>query len=628
MWLTARARSGTLPVSLVLLVLLAVVPTLPISSRALYVMSIAVIYAVAAVALDLFAGYAGQLSFGHFAFVGIGAYGMAILEVEGGWNWAAAAAGALVLCAVIAAVVGVAMVRLRHFGAALTTFFFAYVVLTALAGPFFARWTHSENGHPVPHLTIAGLDVTQGWPLYYAAWIVLLVVVLLTDRYANSRSGKELRLIKQSEMVASVLGVYPRRAKLAAFIYSAVAAGAAGLVLAQSLGYLAPETFDATQSVNLLAMAVVGGLGSIAGPILGALFFTLIPEFTRSAGTTRALLFAVVLLVTLIFFRDGLFGLFERIVRMVGWPSPFARWARRPRSNGDLPHRKRVVSVAFVPIATARNGESERAREAVTVVAGSPNAALYVDDVSVGFGGIQALSHVSLTVAAGTVHAIIGPNGAGKTTLLNCISGIQRVDEGKITLGDAVLTGGSAQHIRRLGLARTFQHPSLVPDLSVLENVQLGTYGAEPGGVLRDLVGGPLTSERERRSRAAAEAALTLVEFSVERRRVSASELTLGEQKIIDIARALAAKPRVLLMDEPSSGLSEEEIDMVVRVLNSVRTATDLTVCVIAHHVGFIREIAERATVLDFGVVVADGTPPEVTSKPEVIEVFIGASDV
>jgi branched-chain amino acid transport system permease protein len=604
MTLADRARSGTLPVAIAIICILAVLPLLPISERSVYVLAIGLIYAIAAVGLDVFAGYAGMLAVCGFAFVGIGAYSGVILSTLAGLDIWFGLPAAMVTSALFGAVIGLPMVRLRELGVALATFFFAFASVALFEGDLLAKWTRSSTGLRVPPASLGSTTLSQGLGLYYLAWAILVIVVLVTCRYVNCRAGKALRLVKRSDTVAQAMGVNVLAARLFAFVYFAAVAGAAGFVYAQAVGYLSPAVFPGLESVFMVAMVVIGGIGSVAGPILGAVGFQLLSQVTRGAGGYREMAVAFLLLLALVLLPEGFYGVVERR----------AAWFRQ---------RLRVRSAAQPVRAAASNGDAvAMAPPSSDGVAG---VALRLAGVSVNYGGVRALNNVSLDVSPNTIFAILGPNGAGKTTLLNCISGAQRC-EGDIRLDGRAISRASPSAIRRLRVSRTFQHPSLVGDLSALENVELGLYGDAPSSPLRDILPSPRTRKRDAATRAAAEAALRLVRIPPERDGVSASELSLAEQKLTDIARAIVARPRLLLLDEPTAGLAESEMDLVADVLRRVRESTDATIVVIAHHMGFIRSLAQSSVVLDFGEVIAQGAPDEVLRDPHVMSVFIGGA--
>jgi branched-chain amino acid transport system permease protein len=596
----ARAHSHTLPFALVILAALALLGLLPIDQGMRYVVVLAMSWGIAAVGLDLFSGYLGQANFGQFAFVGIGAYSITALRSEAHVNVVLALLVTLALVAVLAAIVGSAMVQLQHFGAALTTFFFAFVLFNVLGGNTLDPITHSENGLAVPALSWGPLDLSATGPwLYWLAWAMLLATVVLTSNYANSRAGHALRLLKRSEPVAGTLGVRARLTKLGAFVFSAVVAAAAGLPLSLAIGYLAPETFHFGNSITLFAMLVVGGIGSLAGALIGALLFTALPQLMQGAGAAEALLFAAIFLVFVIALPYGIFGLLDRV-----WQRAAKRL--RPRGGGGRPRPE---------------GGVERRRPH------DEGDALVAEDVSVVFGGVRALDRVSFRVRSGTIHALVGPNGAGKTTFLNCASGLLAATGGRVVVAGHDVGRGRAHEIRAWGVSRTFQNPSLVPDLSVLDNVMLGLYGSHRWSLARDLAGDWASRGRRRVVGGLAAAALEQVGLPEERWDVVASDLSLGEQKVVDIARAIAGGSRLLLLDEPTSGLGDQEIGRVADLLKRLRAEHRLSILVVAHNVGFVQDTSDTVTVLDFGRVIAEGEPDRVIADPEVMTAYLGVAD-
>ncbi|HZU19066.1 MAG TPA: branched-chain amino acid ABC transporter ATP-binding protein/permease [Candidatus Dormibacteraeota bacterium] len=611
MWLAARAHSHTLPVALLILAVLALIGLLPLEAGLRYVVVLSMCWGIAAVGLDVFSGYLGQANFGQFAFVGIGAYAITALRSEAHLGVLPALAITLALVAVLSAVIGSAMVQLRHFGAVLTTFFFAFVLYNVLGGNALDPITHSETGLPVPPLSWGPLDLTANGPwLYWLAWAMLLVAVVLASNYANGRAGRALRLLKQSEPVAGTLGVRVRLAKLWAFVFSAVLAAAAGLPLSLAYGYLAPETFDPSQSITLFAMLVVGGIGSLAGPLIGALIFTALPQLMQGAGAAEALIFALIFLAFLVVLPDGIFGLID------------AGWRRLPGVRGLARRWAPGRAAAPSPGPAGVTPDGRRPAGGGT----TREHALVVEEVSMVFGGVRALDGVSFRVRSGTIHALVGPNGAGKTTLLNCASGLLRATSGRILVDEVDVSRSPAHVIRSRGVSRTFQNPSLVPDLTVLDNVVLGLYGSQRWSLLRDLAGGWASRRRQALVTGLAAEALRQVGLPEGRWQVQAGDLSLGEQKVVDVARAIAGGARLLMLDEPTSGLGDEEIRRVAELLRRLRRDHGLSILVVAHNVGFIQEISDTVTVLDFGRVIAEGEPERVIADPEVMTAYLGVA--
>ncbi len=417
--LTTAARSHTLPACLLVMLALAVLGVFPLGVTARYLLITSMAVGVAAVGVDILSGYGGLPFFGQGAFVGIGAYGETILRGKYNLSFIPATILTLLFTVVIAAVVGSVIVRLAHFGAALATFFLAFVVYTFLQGAQLQSLTQGENGLSVPSLSLGSLHFSFGTtPLYIASWLVLLVTVLVSHNYMNSRAGRALRQVKQSELIGGILGIDRWRVKLTAFVYAAVLGAVGGVVISFAVGYISPESFDQQESIYLFAMVAVGGMGSLAGPILGAVLFTLVPNYVGVAGKYQGVVFAVVLLGVLVFFPGGIYGALESLVH-------------------GLRARRRGTSVPAVPkLGRARErstGTSAKASVATAQVkAETTGRSLRIGRLSARYRNVRALQDVSITVEAGAIHAIIGPNGAGKTTLLNCISGVQRAERGEI----------------------------------------------------------------------------------------------------------------------------------------------------------------------------------------------------
>jgi branched-chain amino acid transport system permease protein len=432
--LSARARSGTLRPVIMVLVVLAVLPLFGVNSRTQDSLTLGVIYAIAAVGIDIFAGYAGQITLGNFGFVAVGAYTSGALASEQHWNVWATLPASIAVAGLVGLLLGIPMIRLPELGAAFVTFFFAFLVVIVLGMSELNSVTDGDNGVVVPQLQIGAKVFTSGQNLFYLSLVILAVVSLISVRYANSRAGRSLRVVKRSPVVAATLGIRVYRGKLSAFVFSAMLAGLAGFLFAQTLGYLAPDSFPGLTSLTLFVMAIVGGLGSVAGPIIGAVGLTLVEQLSLHGGGGSQLYYALVLVVILVILPDGIYGLAEQLLSRLTLPGPLRRLV------GPRPRPERPAPPVTTRPAPAVHPQDEEL--------------LTVNDVTVEFGGVKALTGVSLAVMTGEVHALMGPNGAGKTTILNCISGLQSYG-GDIRLGSKSLRGSSPQAIRGLGVTRT-----------------------------------------------------------------------------------------------------------------------------------------------------------------------------
>jgi ABC-type branched-subunit amino acid transport system ATPase component/ABC-type branched-subunit amino acid transport system permease subunit len=593
--LEARSRFDTLPVALAVMVLL-----LPLGFAlddvVLLTLSMGLAFGLAALGVDFLLGYAGQPTMGQSAFVGIGAYVSALAMARLQLPFIASIVLAAGVCALLAGAIGLAAVKLQRLGFAIVTFMFSYVVFVLLGGRLLIPIIGATGGLQVAPAEAFGVDLTSGRSLFFLSLGLLAASLLLCARFVRSRSGLALVTLKQSETVAEVLGIDVHAVKRHAFIVSAILAALCGVIFAQAASYLTAESFDPTMSVAIFGMAAVGGFGTLVGPVFGALFYRLIPEVARDLQQYQSILFAVLMVLALMVFRDGLYGLLHHLIA------------------------RKTAAPSGVPTAPSLAPQIEGSAAPAPV----DELLLSVSRVSLAFGGVKALTDVSMGVFAGSTHALIGANGAGKTTLLNCISGILRVHTGDIRLHGSSTRRVPARRLRRLGIARTFQNPALSPDLTLLQNAKLGLYASHSWSFWLDWCGGLLTGARERRILAGAAEALALVGLPADRWHVLARDASFGEQKLVDLARALAGAHSLLLLDEPAAGLTGIEIENVVRLLAHLRAVRRLTIVLVSHHVQMVRDVADRVTVLDFGRVLAEGTPGEVVRDRRVIDAFFG----
>jgi ABC-type branched-subunit amino acid transport system ATPase component/ABC-type branched-subunit amino acid transport system permease subunit len=586
-------------VAALLLGLLAVV--LPIDVSWQLGLVLAATWAVAAVALDLWQGTLGELSFGHVAFAAVGGYAYTLAGSSLGLSAPAAAVLALAATAVIAWITAQAVCRLSHAGAAITTLFLAFVVVEMLGSESLRGLTNGENGLMVPFMQVGPLDLLQV-PVQVGLGVVCLVATtVLCHNYRRGRAGRALSMIKRSQLAAASLGIEVRSAKTNAFIFSAVFAGLAGILLVTSIGFVSPGMFTPTASILLVAMVVIGGTRTTIGPVLGAVFFALLPIAFQDHGGGQDLYIALIFLAFLVFLPTGVVGL----LRLV----PLRGRQRIPACERSHAGLQRPVSVTPSP------GPAAGA------------LALEVQDLVVSFGEVRALRGVSMAVGPGEVHAIVGANGAGKTTLLNVLSGAQPPTSGNCLIGGRPINGSSPGAVRALGLSRTFQHPAVSLELTALQNVSLGLYHSHRWSLLRDLAG-PLGRRRcDAVVMGKSEQALQLVGMPESRHRLPAAELSMAELKQIDIARALVDDTAVVLLDEPTAGLSQDEMSQLKECLERVHQVRGLTMVIVGHHVEFLTALANRMTVLNAGGVVASGPPMEVLERPEVRAAFLGTLD-
>jgi branched-chain amino acid transport system permease protein len=567
---------------------LALLGLLPLTSSLMFLAATGMAWAVAAVGLDAFSGYLGQPSFGHAAFVAAGAYGSTIFATRLGWSLPLAMLAALVVVAALSALIGSVLLRLKEFGLVLGTFFLTFVSTSLLAGTLLADWTGAASGLQTPQLLAGGVNLSDGRAYYYTCWAVLLAVTVGSAVLVDATPGRLLRLVKRSDAVARSLGVNPDRVRLVTFVWSATLAACGGCLVALGAGYISPDNFGVQASIMLFAMAAAGGLGSIAGPVVGAVVLMTLPSQLQFAQTGQQVLFASLLLLVFVAARGGLYGI-----------------------AASLTHRMAHVLASrssHVPGAVGTLGDDV---DVLTRYAACPApAGLDVRDVSLSYGGVHALEGVTFSVEPGTVHALVGPNGAGKTSLLNCVSGLETPHTGTIRLRRGREPDG------RRTVHRTFQHQAIVPDLTALENVTLGLY--------RDRRSYGLGRSRAEHMTVRAQAALAALDVPSSRHQVPGAKLSMAESKLVDLARGLVGEPAVLVLDEPTAGLSAQEMATLSEVITRLNTRARLTILVVSHHVGWIRTVTHRATVLVAGKVLADGPTDEVLASDITRRAFLG----
>ncbi len=534
-------------------------------------------YAIAVVGLVVVLGYCGQISIAQAAFFGLGAYGVALGTVDYGLNFFAALAIAVAAAGVLGLILGLGSLRLGGHYLAMVTISFQQILTVVLTN--WIGFTHGPDGvRGIPRPTVFGLSF-EGGHVYLALCLVAMVAATLgVWRLKSSRLGRAMQAVRDNELAAGTSGIDVFATKVGSFGLSAVFGSLGGGLFSGGFHYISPDQFSFAESIVMLTMALLGGVQNPFGALIGTGLLVILPEWLRFLRQVYLAVYGAAVILIMVFLPDGLWGFV----------------AERLRRRARAPTR----AVAPLPL-LAQRGEP------------GTDAVLQVQGLAKHFGGLKALDGVDLAVRRGTVHALIGPNGSGKSTFINVITGLYRPTAGRIGFAGRDITALPPHRRNRAGLARTYQNIRVFRGMSVLENVMVG---AERAG--NDVANDPAAVVER------AAAALDFVGLCDEAAR-PVGTLSYGHQRYVEIARALAGSPAMLLLDEPAAGLNMTEKQELGQLLRRLK-GHGLTILIIDHDMALVEQVADHITVLNFGRRIADGAPQVVLQHPDVIAAYLG----
>lgn len=581
------------------------IPLLVKSEYWLHLFIVSGIYLFVCLGCNLLMGYTGQVSLAPQSFYAIGAYTAALLTIHMNLPFVISFIAAGMMAGIVGIILGLPAIRLSGHYLAIATLGFAVIVEIIIQ-----NWDSVTMGYAgltginSPTIPILNYKFYSKASYYFLILFLLILTLYFFYRLISSKTGRAFRAIKEDEIAAEVCAIHRSYYKLLAFAISSMLAGFGGAFYSQYILFVSPEVASFNELVNVFAMTIVGGVGNIAGSIVGAILLTFLPEMMRDLKDYRLILYGGMLIVIILFMPKGIWSLFVRLGSLLA--------AFSIRGKKDDEKQKPVLFEAT---------GSQDDRDVFSFV-GRRNHIFEVNRINKSFSGLQANQEISFEIEEGKILSIIGPNGSGKTTLLNVISGYYPQDSGTIRFYGKTIDGLRPDQIAALGLARTFQISRLFRDMTVVENLLVGMHLDSDFSLFDELLN--THRKRSEEDKLFQKANRLLGEFDLSSwGNETAGSLPYGMQRIIEIMRAVSSNPKLILLDEPAAGMNLQEIKNLKRLLRLLQRR-GITIILVEHVMDVVMDISDFIIVLDYGRKIAEGRPEEIQNNPEVKRAYLG----
>ena len=605
------------------------------------------IYTILLFGLDIVVGYVGQVSLGHAALFGIGSYTAGVLYFHFGWTIWGTLPAAIIVTSIFGGIL--ALPALKVIGPYLAMVTLAFGTIAQILINEMTWMTEGPLGIKIPKPELMGVPMTKA-EYFWLVCVILIMSLVVVDRFVKSQIGRAFEALRDSPIACDCMGVSVYRFKVIAFVISAAFAGLAGCLYAYSEQYISPNTYNNELAVLFLLGIIMGGRKSRLGALLGAAIIVLLPKLLDDIFLFR-IVASIIALVVLVGAGMALSKKLTTprrvaipIAGVVGlaafsfWLNTISDWRLSIfgfmillvvyyLQNGIVGFVKSFYQSITGKVKTTRGGDVETVDDSISFISavGKQNTGeelLKVDSILMQFGGLKALNNVDLSIKRGTIHGLIGPNGSGKSTMMNVLTGIYKPTAGNVLYAGNTVVGKTSSDIALSGIARTFQNVQLFGEMTAIQNILVGLHHTFKSNMLEIALNLPRYKKEEAEAHARAMALLKFVGLE-DLANEEARNLPYGKQRLLEIARALALDPELLLLDEPAAGLTAPDIKELLRIIRKIRD-NGITFILIEHHMDVVMSVCDTVSVLDFGQKIAEGKPAEVQANEKVIHAYLG----